>query len=180
MCVVPGGIGVRGSFNTTLSGDSNVGMSFTFNMVMIGINLAVGVFVSMIPSVRWISSFRSLIHEEATQVVDDLQQSSRGRSRTRSSAEPFRPIDDGTLGPSYLDWDRYGGNEHQSGQSTDDLQRSRGRPTVENAAATLRPFDVSNNNSSSTINPLYADMEALPVVSRSIEVSKNRVGGDNV
>lgn len=51
--LVPGGVGVKGMFRTTLNGDPLAGMQFTYSMVMIGITLAIGVFVSLVPTTKW-------------------------------------------------------------------------------------------------------------------------------
>lgn len=53
LVLVPGGVGVRGSFATVLQGNPNTGIAFTFNMLMIAITLAIGVFVSLIPTLKW-------------------------------------------------------------------------------------------------------------------------------
>jgi uncharacterized membrane protein YjjB (DUF3815 family) len=51
--LVPGGVGVKGALRSTLSGDQRGGLDFTFDMVMIGITLAIGVFVSLVPTTQW-------------------------------------------------------------------------------------------------------------------------------
>jgi hypothetical protein len=37
-----------------LSGDNETGLSFTFQMLMIAVSLAVGVFLAVIPSKKWL------------------------------------------------------------------------------------------------------------------------------
>jgi uncharacterized membrane protein YjjP (DUF1212 family) len=58
LVLVPGGVGVgvRGSFTTVFQGNPNTGIAFTFNMIMIAITLAIGVFVSLIPTLKWFYS----------------------------------------------------------------------------------------------------------------------------
>lgn len=53
LILVPGGVGVKGMFHTALSGDPSEGLSFVFSMLTIGTILAIGVFVSLVPSLRW-------------------------------------------------------------------------------------------------------------------------------
>jgi uncharacterized membrane protein YjjP (DUF1212 family) len=79
LVLVPGGVGVRGSFTTILKGDPNTGMSFTFNMIMIAITLAIGVFVSLIPTLKWISlvnigkNENMVCDEGSGSVLDELE-----------------------------------------------------------------------------------------------------------
>ena len=58
MILVPGGIGVKGMSNVW-SGDVTTGLEFTFKMVMIGVCLAIGVFLALLPRKSWIRSIRN-------------------------------------------------------------------------------------------------------------------------
>lgn len=53
LVLVPGGVGVRG-MSQMWSGNSSTGMEFTFKMLMIGVSLAIGVFVALIPRKQWL------------------------------------------------------------------------------------------------------------------------------
>jgi uncharacterized membrane protein YjjP (DUF1212 family) len=52
MVLVPGGVGVRG-MSDMWSGDSQLGMEVTFKMLLIGVSLAMGHFIALIPSQKW-------------------------------------------------------------------------------------------------------------------------------
>lgn len=54
LVLVPGGVGVKGVLNTALNGDSGAAMNTVSGMCLIGIMLAVGVFVSLVPTTRWL------------------------------------------------------------------------------------------------------------------------------
>ena len=56
--LVPGGVGVKGSFQSTLTGNGAQGLLFTTNMVSIAISLAVGVFLSLVPTTKWLRARR--------------------------------------------------------------------------------------------------------------------------
>lgn len=58
--LVPGGVGVKGAFQSTLSGNGAQGLLFTTNMVSIGISLAIGVFVSLVPTTKWLRARRHI------------------------------------------------------------------------------------------------------------------------
>lgn len=60
LVLVPGGIGVKGMSNMW-SGDMQSGMEFTFKMVMIGVCLAVGVFLALLPRKNWMIVKRSVV-----------------------------------------------------------------------------------------------------------------------
>lgn len=53
LILVPGGMGVRGMSNVW-SGDMQDGLEFTFRMVLIGVCLATGVFLALLPRKSWI------------------------------------------------------------------------------------------------------------------------------
>lgn len=59
LILVPGGIGVKGMSNVW-SGDVSTGMEFTFNMVMIGVSLSIGVFLSLLPRKSWLKAVSKL------------------------------------------------------------------------------------------------------------------------
>ena len=52
LVLVPGGVGVRG-MSDMWSGDSQLGMEVTFKMLLIGVSLAMGHFIALIPSQKW-------------------------------------------------------------------------------------------------------------------------------
>lgn len=58
LTLVPGGLGVRGMSNM-YTGDIASGMEFTFQMVMIGVCLAIGVFLASLPRASWFWCLRS-------------------------------------------------------------------------------------------------------------------------
>lgn len=64
LVLVPGGIGVKGMSNVW-SGDVTTGLEFTFKMVMIGVCLSIGVFLSLLPRKNWARSFRKLLNGES-------------------------------------------------------------------------------------------------------------------
>ncbi|CAE7443089.1 unnamed protein product [Symbiodinium microadriaticum] len=55
LLLVPGGIGVKG-MSSMWSGDMESGIVFTFKMIMVGISLAIGVFMALLPKMRWLQS----------------------------------------------------------------------------------------------------------------------------
>lgn len=57
LVLVPGGMGVKGS-SDMFSGDMQSGLEFTFQMVLIGVVLAIGVFLALLPRKSW---FRSVV-----------------------------------------------------------------------------------------------------------------------
>lgn len=57
LVLVPGGLGVKGMSNVW-SGDVSTGLEFTFSMVMIGVCLAIGVFLSLLPRKSWLIALR--------------------------------------------------------------------------------------------------------------------------
>ena len=61
MMVTPGAMGVSGSFNTSMGDSINTGLSFTARMITIGIGIAIGVFISLIPNLSWVKSISKLM-----------------------------------------------------------------------------------------------------------------------
>jgi uncharacterized membrane protein YjjB (DUF3815 family) len=55
LVLVPGGMGVKGS-SSMFSGDVKSGLEFTFQMVLIGVVLAIGVFLALLPRKSWFCS----------------------------------------------------------------------------------------------------------------------------
>ena len=56
LILVPGGMGVRG-MSDVWSGNMQSGLEFTFRMVLIGVCLATGVFLALLPRKSWIRAF---------------------------------------------------------------------------------------------------------------------------
>lgn len=81
--LVPGSVGVRGMFDM-MSGDSHSGLSFTFKMLSIAVSLSIGVFVSSIPSKKWlpIRVQRSMSQDTISLVVVNPIIESRLRAQT--------------------------------------------------------------------------------------------------
>jgi uncharacterized membrane protein YjjP (DUF1212 family) len=52
LVLVPGGVGVRG-MSDLWSGDSQLGMEVTFQMLLIAVSLSMGHFIALIPSQKW-------------------------------------------------------------------------------------------------------------------------------
>ena len=75
--LVPGGVGVKGAFRSTLTGNGQQGLEFTVSMLMIGIYLAIGVFVSLVPSTKWLRprkhmrSWHNLLFQKHNEVPED-------------------------------------------------------------------------------------------------------------
>jgi uncharacterized membrane protein YjjP (DUF1212 family) len=53
LVLVPGGVGVRG-MSDMWSGDSQLGMEVTFQMLLIAVSLSMGHFIALIPSQKWL------------------------------------------------------------------------------------------------------------------------------
>jgi uncharacterized membrane protein YjjB (DUF3815 family) len=56
LVLVPGGVGVRGMSNiwSEDNEDIDTAMQFTFQMLMIGVSLAIGVFIALLPRKNWL------------------------------------------------------------------------------------------------------------------------------
>ena len=86
MMVTPGAMGVNGSFNTSMGESITDGLAFTMRMILIGITIAIGVFITLIPKLSWISSLsgaersssESILHDGRNE--DDIELSDRMRS----------------------------------------------------------------------------------------------------
>lgn len=65
LVLVPGGMGVRG-MSDVWSGDMQSGLEFTFRMVLIGVCLATGVFLALLPRKSWI---RALLKQKSQTVT---------------------------------------------------------------------------------------------------------------
>ena len=68
LVLVPGGVGVRG-MSQMWGGDAQQGLEFTFKMLMIGVSLAIGVFLALIPKRKWLGPRRQ--RRTTSQVIDD-------------------------------------------------------------------------------------------------------------
>ena len=83
--LVPGGIGVRG-MSDMWSGDFESGLEFTFQMVLVSICLAIGIFLALLPRKSWCCKRRPFL--EIRKQGDALLSSIATRSsRVRSFHE---------------------------------------------------------------------------------------------
>ena len=65
LVLVPGGVAVRGMSN--MWSNAQTGLAFTCQMLLIGVSLAIGIFISLLPSKKWM-----IIHVERSKSQDNL------------------------------------------------------------------------------------------------------------
>ncbi len=71
LVLVPGSVGVKG-MSDIWGGDSQSGLEFTFKMLLIGVCLSIGVFVSLIPRKNWL--IQSSVKKKTDSVANESQQ----------------------------------------------------------------------------------------------------------
>ena len=93
MMLTPGTMGVTGSFNTSMGESVTDGLAFTMRMIIAGVSISVGVFITLIPNLSWCwhhmrseRSSSNLNNENSHSLLqDDIEMSNRDRMRKETT-----------------------------------------------------------------------------------------------